>query len=282
MKLSPRYDAPSLLAIDGRADDQAVVVTRQRRRMETVLAGLGEDEWKSPSRCDGWTVQDVVAHLVGVNAFWEASVNAGLAGNPTRILAAFDPAAHPPLMIAPMRELPGREIFDRFVASNQGFLDTLAPLDDEGWSKTAESPAGHVTIRLLASHALWDAWIHERDIALPLGLVPAEEPDEIAASLRYAAAVGPALSITRNQSFAGTLAVAANDPDVSFTLEVGEAVNVRDAPAPADTPCLRGDAVTLVEALSIRAPLPGDAPPEWHRLVTGLATVFDNDSYASS
>jgi uncharacterized protein (TIGR03083 family) len=281
MKLSPRYDAPSLLAIDGRADDQAIVVNRQRTRMEAVLDQLGEDQWKAPSRCDGWTVQDVVAHLVGVNAFWEASVKAGLAGTPTRILAAFDPAAHPPLMIAPMRELSGREIFDQFVASNRGFLDTLAPLDADGWSTTAESPAGHVSIRLLASHALWDAWIHERDIMLPLGLVPAEEPDEIASSLRYAAAVGPALSITQDQPFVGELAVAAIDPDVAFTLHVGDAVNVRDEPAPANTPCLRGAAVTLVEALSIRAPLPADAPREWHQLVSGLATVFDNDTYAA-
>ena len=31
-------------------------------------------------------------------------------------------------------------------------------------------------MRLLASHALWDGWVHERDIALPLGLTPPEEP----------------------------------------------------------------------------------------------------------
>ncbi len=281
MKLSPRYDAPTLLSIDGRADDQAVVVSRQRRRMETLLDGLGDDEWNAPSRCDGWTVQDVVAHLVGVNAFWEASVNAGLAGTPTRLLAAFDPAAHPPLMIEPMRALSGREVFDQFVASNRGFLDALAPLDDAGWSMTAESPAGHVSIRLLASHALWDAWIHERDIALPLGLVPSEEPDEIASSLRYAAAVGPALTISQGDPFVGEFTVAATDPDVTFTLAVGDAVNVRDGAAPGDAPCLRGNAVGLVEALSIRAALPADAPSEWRQLVTGLATVFDNDSFAT-
>jgi len=281
VKLSPRYDAPSLLSIDGRPDDQAIVVSRQRKRMETLLDAFGEDEWKAPSRCDGWTVQDVVAHLVGVNAFWEASVNAGLAGTPTRMLASFDPAAHPPLMIEPMRALSGREVFDQFVASNQGFLDALAPLDDGGWSMTAESPAGHVSIRLLASHALWDAWIHERDIALPLGLAPTEETDEIASSLRYAAAVGPALTISQGDPCVGEFTVAATDPDVSFTLAVSDAVNVRDGAAPGDAPCLRGNAVGLVEALSIRAPLPADAPRAWRQLVTGLATVFDNDSFAT-
>ncbi len=74
-----------------------------------MLRALGDDEWGASSRCAGWSVQDVVAHVVGVNAFWQASVRAGTAGKPTRILTGFDPAATPPLMVAPMRELaPGR------------------------------------------------------------------------------------------------------------------------------------------------------------------------------
>jgi len=32
----------------------------------------------------------------------------------------------------------------------------------------------------------------------------------------------------------------------------------------------------LIEALSIRAPLPSDTPSEWQMLVHGLATVFDS------
>jgi uncharacterized protein (TIGR03083 family) len=40
-----------------------------RREREDVLAFcrlLGDDEWKVPSGCPGWSVQDVVAHLTGV------------------------------------------------------------------------------------------------------------------------------------------------------------------------------------------------------------------------
>ena len=277
MKLSPRYDAPAVLSIDGRPDDQAEVVRRQRRRLESLLAELSDNEWSSASRCDGWTVRDVVAHLVGVNAFWEASVSAALAGAPTRRLASFDPAAHPPLMIEPMRALTPHEVFDQFVASNRGFLGALATLDAQGWSAIAESPAGHVSVRLLAHHALWDSWVHERDIAVPLGLTCGDDADEVTSCLRYAAAIGPALTIGHRNAFTGQLAVQATDPDICFTLDVGESVAVRrDAPH-AGVPCLRGRAVDLIEALSIRAPLPADAPEAWHRLVLGLATVFDTD-----
>ncbi len=275
MKLSPHYDGPIVLSIDGRPDDQGVAVGRQRRRLEALLAALDDDQWRAPSRCAGWTVQDVVAHLVGVNAFWEASVTAGLAGTPTRVLAAFDPAAHPPKMVEPMRVLTPPDVLDQFVASNDDFLGALAPLDDRGWSAVAESPVGHVSIRLLAQHALWDAWVHERDIAIPLGLAPAEEDDELASCLFYAAAVGPAITRGRDDAFSGNLAAAATGPDIRFTLTVGESVAVRRDEAPPDVPCLRGNAVDLIEALSLRAPLPSEAPNEWHRLLHGLATMFD-------
>src|SRR6266566_5942620 len=105
MRLSPRYDAPPIMSIGGQPDDQRDPLTRQRRRLEATLAGLSEDAWASESRCDGWAVQDVVAHIVGVNAFWHGSVMAGLAGTPTRVLAGFDPATTPPLMVEPMRAL---------------------------------------------------------------------------------------------------------------------------------------------------------------------------------
>lgn len=275
MKLSPRYDV-EVLTIEGRPDDQGETVRRQRRRMESLLAGLTDEQWRSPSRCAGWTVQDVIAHLVGVNAFWETSVSAGLSGAPTQMLANFDPAAHPPLLIESMRTLAPRETYEQFVASNDGFLGVLAALDDDEWSTAAESPAGRVSIRLLAFHALWDSWVHERDIAIPLGLPVAEEPDEIASCLRYAAAAGPVLMLD-DDSFAGDFGVVADNPRVAFTLTVDDAVAIRNGPADDSIPCLRGGAVDLVEALSIRAALPRDAPAEWEQLVKRLATVFDTD-----
>jgi uncharacterized protein (TIGR03083 family) len=282
VKLSPRYDGPAILSIDGQADDAGAAVRRQRRRLESLLTDLSEEEWRAASRCDAWSIQDVVAHLVGVNAFWEASVLAGLAGTPTRVLAAFDPAAHPPMMVEPMRTLTCTEVLDQFVASNDGFLAALAALDDHGWSMPAESPIGHISIRLLAHHALWDSWVHERDIAVPLGLTPAEEADEVELCLRYAAAVGPALAMDATSTFSGALSVIAVGPDVCFTIEVGESVAVRPDAAQADTPCLRGPAVELIDALSARAPLPADTPNEWHELARSLATMFDTELEAST
>jgi uncharacterized protein (TIGR03083 family) len=275
MILAPRYDGPTILSVDGQSHDQLQPFTRQRRRMQAMLAELTDEEWMTASRCAGWTARDVVAHLVGVNTFWYSSIGAGLAGLPTRVLSGFDPAATPPVMVDWMSSLTTREVFDQFVSTTDGLLGMVAELTDRGWSTLAETPAGHVPIRLLAQHALWDSWIHERDVAIPLGIATTLEPDELRSCLQYAAAISPVLGIGLGRSYLGVFAVEATNPSVRFILDVGESVAVRDESAEATVPCLRGDAVDLIEALSLRAPMPPSTPVEWSQLVGGLATAFD-------
>jgi uncharacterized protein (TIGR03083 family) len=274
MKVTPRYDGSAILTMDGASDDQREPMVRQRRRFAAMLAELSDDQWRAPSRCAGWSVQDVVAHLVGVNAFWRASIVAGLAGTPTRILTGFDPVATPQLMIEPMRVLAPLDVLAQLIASNDALLEVVEGLDAKGWTALAESPPGHLPIRLIAQHALWDAWIHERDVALPLGIATEVVPDEVRSALRYAAALSPGFAVSVGEATAGTYAVDARDPHVRFGVDVGASVAVRDGLMPDGAPVLRGDAIELVEALSLRAPLPDSAPPEWRALLGGLATVF--------
>jgi uncharacterized protein (TIGR03083 family) len=275
MRLTPRYDGPAVFFVEGPADDQREPLLRQRRRLQDALAKLTADQWKHASRCEGWSVQDVVAHLIGTNTFWTMSIVAGLAGSPTRVLAAFDPVATPAVMVEPMRAMSPTETLEQFVETNQSLFDAVESLDDAGWLTIAESPAGHVPVRLTANHALWDAWIHERDILLPLGVVPVEEPDEIVSCLRYVAAVAPVLAFSSDSTRRGALAIDASEPDIQIVIEVDTTVVVRGGPAPTGAIRLSGRAVDLVESLSIRAPLRQSVPEDGRWLLDGLATVFD-------
>jgi hypothetical protein len=83
------------------------------------------------------------------------------------------------------------------------------------------------------------------------------------------------LALTHGASIVGELAVAADEPASSFVLEIGESVAVRDGRTNTDAPYLRGGGVELVEALSLRVPLPAETPEEWYRVLNGLATTFD-------
>ena len=61
----------------------------------------------------------------------------------------------------------------------------------------------------------------------PQGLAPVEEPDEIAAALRYAAALGPAFAVGRETGASGVLSIVATDPDLSLVVEIGDRADVR-------------------------------------------------------
>ena len=272
----PRYDGPPLVSIDLPPDDPSVPLVRQRDRLATVLAELDDAEWAAPSRCDGWSVQDVVSHLAGVNSFWAISITKGREGEPTRFLTTFDPVDTPARMVDADRGVPAEQILARFVESNAALAASLADLTAEEWSSVlAEGPPGHISLRCIALHALWDSWVHERDVLLPLGRPVVEEPDEVIGSLRYVAALGPAFAVaTGPAGRKGAYVVDAVDPDDRFVVELGATVRVHDGEPPAGALHLSGPALELLEAMSIRSPLDADVGDEDLWMVGGLALAF--------
>ena len=275
MLLTPRYDGPPVIRIEGPVGDPSVALLRQRRRLAEALATLDDEQWAAPSRCEGWTVRDVIAHLVGANQYWAVSMAAGLAGEPTRYLTAFDPVATPAAMVDGMQALTPAEVLGQFVESTDSMASAIDGIDEEAWETTAESPPGHVALHVVARHALWDSWTHERDVLLPLGMAPDEEPDEVVPCLEYAAAIGPALLATQGSTRTGALVLDASDPDVRVVVEAGETVTVRRGDPPRGAVALQGPAVELIEALTFRIPLDQDVPAHDQWLLGGLAEVFD-------
>jgi uncharacterized protein (TIGR03083 family) len=274
VKISPVYDR-TLLALDGGPPIVPAAV-RQRRRLLDVLGSLTDAEWASPSRCEGWRVQDVAAHLAGVDSYWLASISAGLAGEPTRFLRGFDPKATPAALVDAERAKSTAETRVELRAATTALCELVEGMDETALSTLAESPPGHVAIRDLLHHALWDAWVHERDVALPLGLAPVEEPDEVAASLRYVAALSPTFAVMAGTATDATLVLEASGPDIRVVVSVaGDSVRVHDGVPPDDAVVLRGDAVELTEGLSARVPFEHDVPEHRSWLVRSLADVFE-------
>jgi uncharacterized protein (TIGR03083 family) len=275
MQLAPRYDGPAVVQFDDVGGDPSEPLVRQRSRLADLLAELGPHEWAAPSRCDGWTVQDVIAHLVGVNRYWSLSIAEGLKGTPTRLLTSFDPVTVPAAMVEKVRGTTYSATLDEFRATNDHLASLLAPLGAAEWSAVAEAPPGHVSIRVVAAHALWDAWIHERDVVVPLQREQTLEADEIGLSLAYAVALGPAYGACAHPSTrTGVLGVVAHEPDLELVVEIGEVVRVRRGLDPRADATIEGSAVELVEGLSLRGPAPRIGG-EHRWLLSGLDDAFD-------
>lgn len=273
MRPTPRYDGPPVIEISAFGADVPPAVSRQRDRLSDTLAEFSRQEWAAPSRCAGWTVQDVARHLITVDQFWVASIGAGVRNEPTRFLASFDPVADPAGLVERARGSSPEATLEELRATNAELAALLRSLSDGDRNKLAEAPPGHLAIETVCAHALWDAWIHERDILLPLGLHQSLEDDEVTVSLAYAAALGPAIHLNSGRRCSGTLSVQASNPGVEFTVDIAQRVRVLPGVEADPIESIDGEATDLTEGLSTRAPLPIVADD--HRwLVDGLQYAF--------
>jgi uncharacterized protein (TIGR03083 family) len=274
MQVAPRYGGSPLLTFDVPIDDPSVPALRQRRRLAALLADFDDRQWSAPTRCEGWAVRDVIAHLVTTNQFWVYSISSGLAGEPTRFLTSFDPVATPATLVEAMSAQPTGELLAQFEETNEALAGVIGNLDAASWSATAEAPPGHLSVAAVVLHALWDAWVHEWDIMVPLGLEPTRETDELQDCLLYVAALGPTYLAVQGSTRTGSYAVEASDEIPHFVVDVGPEVVVRSGPVPPGATALVGTAVELIDAMSFRGP-PVAVPPADRWMMEGLGRMFD-------
>jgi uncharacterized protein (TIGR03083 family) len=127
-------------------------------RFAHLVSGIDAEGWQRPTRCEGWTVADVAAHLTG-------SMTDVVAGR-------LDGLGTPEVTDREVSERRGRtpsELADELRGTTKGAADLLALFDDAAWASPA--PGGyHGTLRD-GVEALWsDSYIHGDDIRTALGL----------------------------------------------------------------------------------------------------------------
>src|SRR5262245_62343313 len=65
-----------------KAPEQHVsVLQSEMRRLEAFLGTLAHEDWQRSSRCDQWTVADVVAHLTAIDQDCAARLGRALHGD---------------------------------------------------------------------------------------------------------------------------------------------------------------------------------------------------------
>jgi uncharacterized protein (TIGR03083 family) len=142
--------------------EERIMLTRQQvvqgtldewELFATLVSGLDEAQWAAPSRCEGWQVRDVAAHVYGT----AHDVLKGTVGQRTPDEEA---QAH--------RHLSPRELAAELRQVVAGLDPLFASLDDAAWASPSPAPDFSIGEGVLA---LWyDTWIHGDDIRAAVGL----------------------------------------------------------------------------------------------------------------
>jgi uncharacterized protein (TIGR03083 family) len=216
------------------------LLEEEARRLADFFASLPDEGWDTPSRCEGWTVRDVLAHLAASQAYHHACLDdslddfmfAGLDAGATG-LDGFNEWG--------IRKYDGSspaEILEEWTAATAEQIDRMRARD--GGTMTTMVP--DYPVRIQAFHCATEIATHADDVGAP---VPATEPDDRTSwRLRF-----------------NRVALAEDGKDVEIT-SLGGRSRVRAGDAEAEL----SDA-DLVDAMAGR--LPGD-----HPLPTELRTAL--------
>jgi uncharacterized protein (TIGR03084 family) len=155
------------------SDDVVAALGDQHAELADLVRDLDDAGWQRPSRCDGWTVYDVLLHLAQTDEMAIGSVTGTYMETLARLTEGVTSAGGATVddgadaMVAHERGKPPAELLARWTRAADGLR---AELDAADLHKRVTWVAGDVTARTLATTRLAEAWIHTGDIAAGLGV----------------------------------------------------------------------------------------------------------------
>jgi uncharacterized protein (TIGR03083 family) len=154
------------------AAEIVATLTATWRALSDVGAGLSEPQWKAPSDLPGWSVQDILSHVIGIERFLEG-------------LPAADPlpGESPAYVHNFIGELNEREVAARRARLGDEVLAewddlravrerTFAAADDAYFDQPMQTPTGPGTMTDFLATRIVDCWVHEQDMRRALHLPP--------------------------------------------------------------------------------------------------------------
>jgi len=154
-----------------RVDDVVAALEEQNAELGALLDDLDDAGWQRASRCEAWTIKDVVLHVAQSNEMAVASAHdrwgetigafAGVVPPGSSIDDAVD------AMVAAERSLPATTVRDRWRSSGQEFLATVKGGDPH---RRVMWAVGQLSLHSLVTTRLAETWIHTGDVAFGLGV----------------------------------------------------------------------------------------------------------------
>jgi uncharacterized protein (TIGR03083 family) len=138
------------------------------------LADLGEtlteEEWKTDTECPGWTVQDNLAHIIGIESTILGHPDPEMP-TPVGDHLKNDVGVRNEVWVEAWRDRPGSDVLHEFRAVTRERLAALrAP--DMDFGAESWTPVGPGTVRDLLPFRVFDSWVHEQDMRRAVGRLP--------------------------------------------------------------------------------------------------------------
>lgn len=131
--------------------------------IDRLLRPLPPESYDAPTPCPGWSVKDVLSHLVGFEMM--------LHGEPVPVFEGSWPHyVHNPIgefneaFVYANRDRPGPAVLDDFRMQGARSIAALRALSDAAWEKVGWSPEGERPYHRFQETRVLDSWIHLQDI----------------------------------------------------------------------------------------------------------------------
>ncbi|MEN3321752.1 MAG: hypothetical protein V7643_5154 [Mycobacterium sp.] len=162
--------------------------------IEDVVARLTEEQWQAATPLPGWSVHDVVAHVIGTESMLqgadtpEADVDVSTLKHVRNDVGVLNER-----WVRKLRGISAADLLDRFRGTTANRREALTGIGDAEWNQITATPGGPDTYGRFMRVRDFDCWMHLHDIRDALDQ-PAVNPagpasklalDEMAASMGF-------------------------------------------------------------------------------------------------
>ena len=134
----------------------------------TLCSTFTEDQWKSPTDCPGWSVQDQLSHLAGAESDILGRPRPDHTPPPSDFVKN-DVGRSNELVVDWRRSWPGAKVLEEFRDLTAQRLRTLRALTTDDFAAETQTPVGPGTVADFINIRIFDAWTHEQDIRRAVG-----------------------------------------------------------------------------------------------------------------
>lgn len=155
--------------------------------------GLADEQWQAPTSLPGWSVCDVVAHVIGTESMLQgvgtpdADIDVSTLEHVRNDIGALNER-----WVRELRDRPADQLRQMYRSITAERRDTLNAMSETDWNAVTATPAGPDTYGRFMRVRVFDCWMHEYDIRDAVGRhteaagAPAQLAlDEMAASMGF-------------------------------------------------------------------------------------------------